>query len=281
MNPVLLSLTAALCWALSGLFYKKSLEEVGAFTAVLHRTSVATLLFFFASLGKLDEILHLDLISIVVLVASALFAFVIGDVLYFKSLEALPLSVAFPVASTYPVFVVLLASLNEGLNSSALVSSILVTSAVFAVYWRGGELKNVHLALGAAISWSLAVASLDYLTKLLSTETLAFYRMLMAVPFLAYFANGVEVKSIRSFFFAGLLGGTLSFAGIYLFIDSVRISSSQLVVSPSASSPVIAALLGKFALKEELDARIVVAVALIVVSILLLLLPLSPRSTSS
>ncbi|MET1124714.1 MAG: DMT family transporter [Archaeoglobaceae archaeon] len=274
MKPVILSLLAAVCWAVSGSFYKKALERVSPQAAVFHRSFVAAVLFLITSLDELEEVLRLDAVSLLILVASAFLAFFAGDLLYFYSLRVSDLSVAFPISSTYPIFVVLISYTYAGFHPIPLLSAVMVTAAIFILYWSG-RASGAGYALAAALSWSLAIVSLDYLTARLSTETLAFYRMAIVLPFLAAMAGG-EIRDARSFVFAGLLGGSVSFVGIYLFIDSVRLASSQLVVQPSASSAVFAALIGKVAFKEKVDARLAVALSLCVAATLLLL-QLPPR----
>ncbi len=276
MEGVLYSLIAAICWALNGIFYKKAVEEVSPFSANFHRTIIATLWFGLVALPVVHEVLYLDSLTLAVLIVSAVLSFYMGDSLYFASLKRTPVSIALPVSSTYPIFVVLLNPLFYGVQLTAIpfVSALLVFLSVLIVYGKKDEVRisGVILALSAAMCWALAILSLDYLTLKLSVPTVAFTRMLMTLAMLAPVAKVSELGNKNSFVYAGVLGGTLTFVGVFLFVSAVSISGSWKVAQPSATSPVIAALLGKIVFGEKIDIRTITAISLIVISTLLLLL---------
>ncbi len=276
VEGVIYSLVSAVCWAANGVFYKKAVSKVSTFTANFHRTLVATALFSIPALPVIGEMLGVDVTTMLVLVASAFFSFYLGDSFYMASLKRCPVSVALPVSSTYPIYVVLLSPLiyNTKPTISAFVSALLVFLAVLIVYMRKERVNflGVFFALMAAVSWSIAILSLDYLTAKLPVSLVAFVRMLMCLAMLAPFAKFEELDERESIIYAGFLGGLLTFIGVFLFISAVNISGSWRVVQPSATSPVISAVMGKVIFKERIDVRLIVSIALIVLSTLLLLL---------
>ncbi len=192
------------------------------------------------------------------------------------SLKRCPVSVALPLSSTYPIYVVMLSPLIYSTKPTiaAFASALLVFLAVLIVYMRkeSASFLGIFFALMAAVAWSIAILSLDYLTAKLPVSLVAFVRMLMCLAMLAPFAKFEELNEKESIIYAGLLGGFLTFIGVFLFISAVNISGSWKVVQPSATSPVISAVMGKAIFKERIDVRLIVSIVLIVLSTLLLLL---------
>ncbi len=275
MEGVILSLMSAICWALNGTFYKKAVSKVSVFTANFHRTIISSLCFAIIALPEISEIFEIDIKTALVLVLSAVLSFYLGDLLYLSSLKRCPVSIALPLSATYPIYVVILSPIIYRTHFSfiALVSAFLVFLAVVVVYGRKGDINTVGIifALLAALSWSLAILSLDYLTSKLSVPVIAFSRMLLVLVLLAPLVKSNEIKEKESIIYAGIFAGFLTFVGVYFFISAVNISGSWRVAQPAATSPVFAALFGKIAFGEKIDLRLIVAISLIVISTLLLL----------
>ncbi len=275
---ILLSLTAAICWAFNAIAYKKGVEEVSVFTANFHRTLFATLFFMPFALPDIPTS-NFDMTTIAVLILSALLSFYIGDLSYFAALKRSPVSVALPASSTYPIYVVIFSAFIYGaeIRANALISAFLVFLAIYVIYGSKSErisLSGLLFALLAAFSWSFAILTLDFLTARLSVPVIAFTRMLLCLALLSITAKRDEIMNRKSVFYSGIAGGFLSFLGIAVFITAVKLANSWNVVQPSATSPVFSALLGVIILKEKIDYRLAAGIGIIVVAILLLLHPL-------
>ncbi len=277
MLGVLLSLTAAICWAFNGIAYKKGVQSVSIFTANFHRTFFATLYLFPFTVWELPRI-SLDAQTALILVVSAILAFYIGDLSYFASLKKSPVSIALPASSTYPVYVVLLSTViyGEKLSINTLISAILVVLAVYIIYGSGKkeETSGVFYALLAAFSWALAILTLDLLTDRLPVSVVAFVRLLFCLALLSFTVKTDEIFNKESVIFSGAIGGFFSFLGIMLFITAIKISNSWNVVQPSSSSPVFAAIFSAIFLKEKLKLRLLLGISVVILAILLLLPPL-------
>lgn len=274
MIEILLSLIAAICWALSGIAYKKGVAEVSVFTANFHRTLFATL--FLLPFAVLAYPIEIDTNTAIVLVVSAILSFYIGDLSYFAALKRLPVSVALPASSTYPIYVVMFSTVVYGaeIQINTLISTFLVFLAVYVIY--GGDKKNVtflgiFFALLAAFSWSLAILTLDFLTDRLPVPIVAFARMFLCLILLSFTVKSEEIARKDSVVYAGFFGGFLSFSGIMVFLIAIKISNSWNVVSPSATSPVFSAILGSYLLGEKIDLRLAAGIGIIVVAVILLL----------
>nr|WP_230972211.1 DMT family transporter [Archaeoglobus neptunius] len=273
---IILALVASICWAFNSIAYKKGVSEVSVFTANFHRTLFATLYFLPFAIVDLPNS-HFDLETIAVLIVSAVLSFYIGDLSYMAALKRAPVSVALPASSTYPVYVVLLSTVIYGatLKPNTLLSALLVILAVYVIYGKkNGDISpsGLFFALFAAISWALAILTLDFLSDRLPISVLAFTRMLFCLLLLSITAKRSEIKNRDSTIYAGIIGGFLSFAGIAVFITAIKLSASWNVVQPSAASPVFSALLAVVLLKEKVDLRLAVGIGIVVFSILLLLL---------
>lgn len=276
MIEILLALTAAVCWALNGVAYRKGVAEVSVFTANFHRTLFATLFFLPLALIDLPRTV-IDFNTAIVLVISAILSFYIGDLSYFAALKRAPVSVALPAASTYPIYVVLFSTViySVKIQPNTLLSALLVFLAVYIIYGRGGgdfRSSGLFFALLAAFSWSLAILTLDFLTDRLPVSVVAFTRMLLCLILLSFTAKRDEIVKKDSIIYAGVFGGFLSFSGVAVFLTAIKLSSSWSVVQPSATSPVFSAIFGSLLLKEKIDFRLAAGICIIVISIFLLLL---------
>ncbi len=279
MNGIIYALIASAGWALNGVVYKVGLRDVTPFTANFHRTLFATTFLGAVTIatGHMSDLLRIDSVTWVVLFASAIFSFYLGDLLYFSSLKSCPLSLALPISSTYPVYVVLISPVLYGVEFRVqnLLSAILVFLAVYVLFYdskNDGTGRGILFALSAAVSWAFAILSLDFLTSKLPVDVVAFVRMGIALILLTFSVESKEVKNKNSMIFSGFLGGVITSASILLFITAVHISGSWNVAQPSATSPVLGALAGKVAFGEKMDVRTIVSVSLVAVSISLLLL---------
>ena len=281
MYGVIYALISAICWAINGIIYKIGLKEVGAFTANIHRT--LSVIIYLTPIAVIQngfrEVLFIDPITALVLFVSAFFAFYLGDLLYMTALKKSSVSIALPISSSYPVFVVLLSPLlySAKITLNGLTSALLVFLAVYILYGREDvEIKSAGFAFFAAISWAFAILSLDFLTKRLSVVMVALIRMCINTFFLLPSVNRREILNKNSMIYTGAIGGFLTCVGLITFITAVSISGSWTVVQASASSPVLGALLGKIVFRERIDIRLLTSVLLIVLSIMLLLLPQFP-----
>ncbi len=270
---VALALLASLSWGVGGVIFKLGLREESEASGNLLRSIFAVL--FLAPAVAIRGIESLTLELIALLIFSTFFAFFLGDLLYFKALKESPVSYALPLASTYPVFVSVLDLLVYGfpLTLNVIFASFLTILAVIAIPKETGKFTLRSLiAVFAALSWSISIVTLDYLTARLSPLTLAFLRLAINSAMLYAVVREFSLNR-NTVIFMGFLGGFVSVAGILSFVTSVKLIGSNLVSPITASSPVIGSLAGKVFLKERLSSRHVIALMLVFLAVIVISQP--------
>ncbi|AIY91221.1 DMT family transporter [Geoglobus acetivorans] len=265
---VVLALISAVCWGIGGIVFKIGLRGESELSGNLIRSifSVLFLLPLVFAFGM--QPLNAELAALIVL--STIFSFFIGDILYFNALKNSPVSYALPLASTYPVFVAILdlAVYGYPITLNVLLASLLTISAIIAIPKETGKFTaKSFTAVLAAISWSVSIVTLDYLTDYLSPVTLAFLRLSLNSVLLFGFVRKIPLGR-NLLIFMGFAGGLISVAGILSFVTSVSLIGSNLVTPLSATSPVIGSIAGKIFLKEKIGIRHVIALMLVFLSVI-------------
>lgn len=267
MLGIILALLSALCWGTGGIIFKLGLRKESELSGNLLRSIFAVVYLTPAILIRGIEPLTFELIAL--LVFSTFFAFFLGDLLYFRALKESPVSYALPLASTYPVIVSVLDLFVYGfpLTLNVILASVLTILAVIAIPKETGKFTfRSFIAVFAALSWSISIVTLDYLTAHLSPLTLAFLRLAINSAMLYAIVRDIPT-SRNTVVFMGLLGGAVSVVGILSFVTSVKLIGSNLVSPISATSPVIGSLAGKIFLKERLGIRHVIALLFVFLAV--------------
>ncbi len=271
MNVLLgiaLAILSAVFWGVGGVIFKLGLRGESELSGNLLRSIFAVLFLSPVILIKGIEPLTAELVALVIF--SAFFAFFLGDFLYFRALKESAVSYALPLASTYPVYVAILGLIVYGypLTLNVVLASFLTVLAVVTIPKETGKFtfKSI-IAVFAALSWSISMVTLDYLTIYLSPVSLAFLRLVINSAMIYAVVREVKV-SRNTLIFMGFLGGFISVAGILSFVTSVKLIGSNLVAPITASSPVIGSLAGKVLLKEKLSSRHVLALVFVFIAVI-------------
>jgi len=266
---VILAVVSAFCWGSGGVVFKRGLSGISEVEGNLVRSIFVSLYLFpfVASIGFKSY----EPKVVGFLILSTILAFFVGDLLYFSSLKRSAVSVSLPLASTYPIHVMILSSFIYGtkITSELILASVLVLLAVIVIPKEsGGRIGGAYLALLAALSWALSMIILDYLTDVMSTVEIAFYRMALNSALLFAVVRRVRVTR-ESLIFMGVVGGLISTVGILSFVKAVELIGSHRVSPISATSPVIGAVVSRIYLKENLTVRSLLAAFLVFLSVLL------------
>ncbi|MFX1474811.1 MAG: EamA family transporter, partial [Promethearchaeota archaeon] len=155
---------AAFCWAVSAALYKKGAANVSPITANVLRSTPAlvALVIIGLLLNVYPLVCLLTLSDLWLIIGSSVFAFVIGDVLYFVSLQRIGISRATPLTAIYPLFVVVLqiVFLHEVVHALMIGAAV---SAVMGVILLGSQLdpsKSAESAVTQRVLWVGAAAAI-------------------------------------------------------------------------------------------------------------------------
>lgn len=141
LSGELIALFSALLWAVSSVLLTVGVRRVHVLPMNFVRCVVSTV-FFWVLLpfyGGIQALQSIPVAQWIWMAVSVLTLLVIGDSLYFHSMDLAGVSWAMPVASTNPLWAVLGAALllDEPLTVSLLAGALLVFAGVVLVSWEG------------------------------------------------------------------------------------------------------------------------------------------------
>ncbi len=284
----LLTVAAALFWALGASFYKKSLSYVDPGTLNFFRSIPVTIYAFLVLylLGKWDLLFELDTLSVVYIGSATLLVLAAGDTLYFIGLRSIGVAKAVPIAYSYSIFVALISTLllGESLSASIFLGTLAVLLGIWLVGGRGGNegskrvVSNPMVGIFAALGTSLCWAGGITIFKVILTNTdpfvLASVRMLFVLPLMGIYTSlgrrsthHLERSSILTMFLSGLMALGIGDTLLYIGLEASKAN----VVAPIASTtPLFAATLAILFLKEKVSKRVVIGILFVITGTILL-----------
>jgi len=287
----ILTIVAALCWALGASLYKKSLLNVRPVTLNLFRSFPATIFAFLVLylLGKWALLSELTVVSLAYIGIASLLVLVVGDILYFSGLRFVGVAKTVPIAYSYSVFVAVISIifLGESLTAPILLGTVAVISGIWLVAGRAENKvsKDEHSKLGilAALGTSLCWACGISIFKITLTNTdpfiLGSVRMLFVMPALSVimtlpFGKKSSSKNLtRLNILTMSLSGLLSLVvGDTLYLVGLERTKANIAAPLASTTPLFATIIAILFLKEEVSRRILVGTLFVTAGIVLLTL---------
>lgn len=287
----LLTITAALFWALGASLYKKSLLNVRPVTLNLFRSFPATIYAFLVLylLGKWSLLYELDTVSLAYIGIASLLILVVGDILYFIGLKSVGVAKTVPIAYSYSIFVALISTtfLGESLTAQILLGTIAVVSGIWLVAGRaeneaskqGHPKLGILAVLGTSLCWACGVAVYKIILANMDPFLLASVRMLFVLPVLGLFtilpfgtrsSTGYLTRfNVLTMFVSGLIAIGV---GDTLYLIGLETTKANVVAPLASTTPLFAAVIAILFLKEEISKRVVVGILLVTAGIMLLTL---------
>ena len=287
----ILALSAALCWAIAAVLYKKALRTIGYYATNLLRTLFA----FLSTLAILPVVQYqfsaitYNLIALITI--GSVFNLVIGDTFYFIGLKKIGVSRTQSISSSYPLFSMIFAALilKEDLTTSVAIGTPLIVGGIALISLS--QNNNSKTSDDSKITFSKAMSpiiaaffwgvGLLFIKAALSDGNVSpifaiFLSRLSILPFLflAIFVSkesnqlrrlskiDIIVLAIAGILALGL-GGILLFTSLYLIDASIAIPLSS-------TSPFLSILLAMLYLKEKVGIKIIVGTLLIITGLVLL-----------
>jgi drug/metabolite transporter (DMT)-like permease len=289
---IIAALVAALSWAISAAFYKRGAQNVSPIAANLIRVipplivlSVGALLLNLYAIIPLMDSWQLWLIF-----GSSLFAFVLGDVLYFVTIQNIGVSRGVPLTAIYPLFVLVFQVLFLGQPISLLmIPAALVTVAGVAILshqldtssdtdqaqTRRKKWIGVGAAIGTALCWSISIMLLSEVLQTTNLVLVAVIRLVIAFIILTPLVVGQRLfnkqapLSQRQILFLGI-GGLFALCFGYLaFALSLQLLDTTSAALLSSLTPLFAAVIGWRSLQERLDIKTILGIIACFVGIIL------------
>ncbi len=256
-----LAIFSAFCWALNGAVYKIGLRYGDVLSANFVRVTLTSFGFLLIIVAK-DELFNvidsLNLKIACMLIASAVFAFFLGDSLYMESIRRCGVSKAVPLSSTFPLFVALWDVLiYRFFDPKVVLGAVLIVVAIFLIVENGESGSfGEHFAILAAIFWSLSITLVKELTHYLPAEAIAGLRFaivsILIVPFLALKGLKINRKCLKWMSVSSII----LIMGNYSFVLALSMAPASKVSTLSSVYPIIAEFLA-LKLRERVTFRTV------------------------
>ncbi|MEM2133424.1 MAG: DMT family transporter [Candidatus Jordarchaeaceae archaeon] len=284
------SLSAALCWAISAILYKKSLEKVDAILANFIRTIPAAIFVFILVLiiGEFWKVSYLPYWSLIYLVLGTFTGLGIGDGLYFLSLKYIGVGRAVPITSTYPLFTAVFSIifLEETPQLLTVIGVVTVVVAIWLLSKNNSQnatntkndKKGVTLAVITAITWSVGIIFLDLALEgvnyyLANAIRLPLLVGILAVVILFSGRGKILVKtSLREWLILGLAGVIAIGIGGIAFLAGISLIGATRSTAISSVTPLFSTVFSFYIIREKITLRIAVGAILATLGIVLLTL---------
>jgi DME family drug/metabolite transporter len=290
---VIAALIAAFSWAVSAAFYKTGAKDVSPLAANLIRILLPLLILIIMGvvLNRFLQVFLLTTWEWLLIFGSSLFAFVIGDALYFVTIQNIGVSRGVPITATYPLFVLLwqilflaqpvhllmipaalltvggVALLGRQLNISAQSDEILTRKQM----WIG-----IGAALATAISWSFSILFLSTVLQTTNLVLVAVIRLVIALALLTPLVLGQQVVkrettlSRHKLLFLSIGGLFALTLGYLTFALALQLMDTTSVALLSSLTPLFAAFIGWRSLQERFDFKTLLAIIVCVTGIILI-----------
>jgi drug/metabolite transporter (DMT)-like permease len=287
------ALVSALLWGLGNVCIETQAGKMPSLALNAFRSAFGSLFFLLALLlpGKQGELLAFDILSLAALALTVLFGYIASDTLFFKSLEYVDVSRAFPIVASYPIFTVFLAwfFLDETLTWHIMVGTPLVIMGAGLLGAQepsppGENLalpdrrvkKGITLAVVSSACWGVAATIIKVGVRegdpLAASALMAWGNSLLILAFPIPWARVFSLarhdfRFLGMVAVAGFLGGS-GLASLLYVVAVASIGAARAAVLTS-TSPLFTAAMAMLLSHELITRRVAVGTVLTVVGVCL------------
>ncbi|MBI5876146.1 MAG: DMT family transporter [Chloroflexi bacterium] len=283
---IVAGLLSAFTWAATTVMIRSQSSRIDAISINAFRSLVAGLFFVVATLvlGKLPAFAELTPLLLAALGASLVVGFIIGDTLFFRAITEVGVSVAMPIAMSYPLYVLIVAwlFLKEHITIATVLGTLLVVGGTIVVALSAppapaGAHKSrrlgIILAIGAAFGWAFSTVFLRIGVQSLDVFVAGTVRLsLTSLILLIWRAVWMDVRPFRSYgsrslivlTVAALLGTGL---GSVFYLTAVQQAGAALAATLSTAAPLFATPISVIFLGEKLNRRNVLGMLMCVAGV--------------
>jgi DME family drug/metabolite transporter len=294
----LAALGAAFCWAIAPILYRQALFKTNPVSANIVRcvTNAFVMLFLLVALGKVGALTGLPLNVVAIVVVSGVIGLGIGDTLYLLGLKSVGVSVAVPLAATYPLFSLVWATvlLGEPVTALAIAGAVLILVGIWLLSRdKNGQaalskgrlaLTGVAVSLTTAFVWSVSITlmnvavtmpgvnSIDANYAIITTRIAAMALILLLLAPVIDRNRGF-LKMKRKTILLLCLGGLVANAIGWLLMNYSFLNILEAQAVPiSSTTPLFSALAGFVLFREKVTVNRVFGAVIIVAGVVLIFL---------
>ena len=289
---IIAALVAALSWAISAAFYKRGAQNVSPLTANFIRVIPPLIVLAFGALllNLYASIPFLNSWQLWLIFGSSLFAFVLGDVLYFITIQNIGVSRGVPLTAIYPLFVLVfqVLFLRQPISLLIIPAALTTVTGVAILSHQLGTSTDtdqaqtrrtrwigVGAAIGTALCWSISILLLSEVLQTTNLVLVAVIRLVIAFIILAPLVVGqrfiqkqAPLGQRQTLFLA--IGGLFALCfGYIAFALSLQLLDTTSAALLSSLTPLFAAVIGWRSLQERLDIKTILGIIACFVGIIL------------
>jgi DME family drug/metabolite transporter len=289
---IIAALTAAFSWAVSAAFYKRGAQNVSSLAANLIRIIPPLILLavvaFFLNLYTMIPFLTIDQLWLIF--GSSLFAFVLGDILYFVTIKNIGVSRGVPITAIYPLFVLIFqvlffvqpisllmipAALITVTGVAILSNQLESTSDIDQPRNQRQKIIGIGAAIGTAFCWSISILFLSEVLQTTNLVLVAVIRLIIALLILTPLVLTQQIiqkqtpitqRQLLYLCVGGLFALGLGYLTFALSLQILDTTSAALL---SSLTPLFAAIIGWRSLHEQLDLKTTLGIIACIAGIIL------------
>ncbi len=292
----LAALGAAFCWAIAPILYRQALFQTHPVSANIVRsaTNALVMLLVLLALGKWNALSSLPLPVLGLVAASGVVGLGVADTLYMVGLRSVGVSVAVPLAASYPLFSLLWATLFLGqpVVASAVVGAVVIVAGIWllsrdrdaaSLPLKGKlALTGIAASLATAITWSVSISLMDAAivmsgaTSLDANYAMITLRVAAIALFLSLFAPVLDknrgfLKMKRRTIIQLCIGGLVANGAGWFLLNYSFLNIPEAVAVPISSvTPLFSAIAGFMLFHEKATLNRVLGAVVIVVGVVLI-----------
>ena len=262
MSGELLALLSALLWAVSSVLFTVGAKRLHVVPLNLIRCLVSTA-FFWALLpfyGGFEALAAIPPTAWLWLIVSVLTLLVVGDTLYFRSMDLAGVSWAMPVSNSSPLWAILLAALfvGEPLTWTLLAGTVLVVLGIVLVSRPAGKASQggpvdwrsrrtgLLMALVVSVLWAIGLVALKPATEGIHSVVANSVRQPLGALIMLGLNlaqgrwrdfRGLDTKSWMVILVASLVGTGI---GTLFFVMAIQMAGAGRTAVLTATSPLMA-----------------------------------------
>ena len=290
------ALGAAFCWAIAPILYRQALFNSKPISANIVRcvSNAAVMLLVLLALGKLNALTSLPLGIVGIVVISGVVGLGIGDTLYLHGLKSVGVSVAVPLAATYPLFSLVWATflLREPATLTAIAGALIILAGIWLLSRKKNNeaaltkgkiaLTGVAVSLATAAVWSVSITLMDVAVTMpgvnsldanyaIITTRIAAMALLMLLLAPAIDREKGFLKLKRNTIIELCIGGLVANAIGWLLMNYSFLNILEAQAVPiSSTTPLFSAIAGFLLFREKATVSRVLGAVVVVAGIALI-----------